>query len=315
MLTKVLKRVGSSVVTLVVVSIVVFLGTQILPGDSAEIILGQSADEASVEALRRELGLDRPAAERYLRWLAAFLSGDLGVSAMGNVAITSLIAERLGNTLLLAALVASVTIPTTLLLGVLAAMNPGTWFDRIVGNTTMMLVAVPEFLIATILILVFAVQIRLFPPIAYMSGNESLAGTLWTLTLPVLTLSFFIGAQIVRMTRAALLNVLSSDFIEMTILKGMPRRRIVLRHALPNAIGPIASVLALALAYLVSGVVVVESVFAYPGIAKLMVEAVQTRDLVLVQTCAMIFCTAYVVLLTLADVIQIVSNPRLRHGG
>lgn len=307
------RRLLTALMTLAGVSVIVFLATEILPGDAAQIALGQSALPETVEALRREMGLDRPAAVRYLAWVGNLLQGDLGVSTGGRIPIADMISERLANTLILGGLAAAVSVPLALGLGIVAAMRPRGWMDRGVSSGSLALVSVPEFLLATLLINLLAVRLQLFPPIAYMRGYQGFGALLHTLALPVITLSCFVGAQMVRMTRASLLNVLGRDFIEMTVLKGVPRRDIILRHALPNAIGPIANIVALALAYLVSGVVVVETVFAYPGLAKLMVEAVQVRDLALVQACAMIFCTAYVLLITAADVIQIAANPRLRR--
>lgn len=308
------RRLMSALLTMAAVSVIVFLATEILPGDAAQIALGQSALPETVEALRREMGLDRPAAVRYLAWIGNLMQGDLGVSTGGRIPIADMVAERLRNTLILGGLAALAAVPLALALGILAAMHPRGWLDRAVSSGALALVSLPEFLLATLLINLLAVRLQLFPPIAYMRAFEGFGPLLHMLALPVITLSCFVGAQMVRMTRASLLNVLGRDFVEMAVLKGVPRRQIILRHALPNAIGPIANIVALALAYLVSGVVVAETVFAYPGLAKLMVEAVQVRDLALVQACAMIFCTAYVLLIAAADVIQIAANPRLRRA-
>lgn len=307
------KRIGVGVATLWVVSLLVFFGLSILPGDVAEIRLGQAATPESLAALRAELGLDRPAYIRYFEWLGNMATGDLGESKAGIATISSLIDYRLGNTLFLGGIVAAISVPLSVLLGLAAAMYPGTWFDRIVTFSTMSLVAVPEFLIATFLVLVLAVQLRWLPSIAHMSGGETMGQLMIALAMPILTLVVVVAAQMIRMTRAGILNVMSSPYIEMAILKGVPRRRIILRHALFNAIGPIINVIALNLAYLVSGVVIVETIFAYPGLAKLMIDGVQTRDFPLVQACAMIFCGTYVVLLLAADIAAILSNPRLRH--
>ena len=206
-----------------------------------------------------------------------------------------------------------IAVPLSIVLGLAAAMYPGTWLDRILTFGTISLVAVPEFLIATFLVLIFAVKLKWMPAIAYMSGGESFGQLMIALAMPILTLVIVVAAQMIRMTRAGILNVMNSPYIEMAILKGVPRRRIILRHALFNAIGPIINVIALNLAYLVSGVVIVETIFAYPGLAKLMIDGVQTRDFPLVQACAMIFCGTYVLLLLAADIGAILSNPRLRH--
>jgi peptide/nickel transport system permease protein len=209
--------------------------------------------------------------------------------------------------------VSVIAIPISLFLGLIAAMHPGTRLDRTVTFSTLSLISVPEFLVATFLVLIFAVYLGWLPSIVFLRGGESGWLLIKTLAMPILTLVIVVSAQIIRMTRATVLNVMSSPYIEMAILKGVPRRKIILRHALLNAIGPIVNVIALNLAWLVGGVVVVETIFAYPGLAKLMIEAVLLRDPPLVQACAMIFCTVYVVLIFIADMASILSNPRLRH--
>ncbi|MBX2884380.1 MAG: ABC transporter permease [Granulosicoccus sp.] len=313
MMQMVLRRIGIGFGTLLVVSIMVFVGTSILPGDVAQIILGQSATPETLAVLRAELGLDQPGYIRYFSWLGDMVSGDLGTSKAGGASISSLINSRLGNTMMMAGLVAAISIPFSVALGLYAAMHPGTWLDRMVTFLTLSTISVPEFFIATLLVLLLAVKLHWLPSTAYMSGNETGMQLIKALAMPILTLVIVVSAQMIRMTRAGILNVMSSPYIEMAILKGVPRRRIILRHALFNAIGPIVNVIALNLAYLVSGVVIVETIFAYPGLAKLMIDGVQTRDLPLVQACAMIFCGTYVVLILIADIASILANPRLRH--
>lgn len=309
----VLQRIGICVITLLVVSILVFAGTEILPGDVAQIILGQSATPETLAALRAELGLDKSAVVRYFDWLGDMITFDLGISKAGGTGIGELIGDRLANTLFLGGMVAVIAVPLSIFLGLLAAMYPGSWIDRFVTFGTLGLMSVPEFFIATLAVLVLSVQLHWLPAISYMSGDETFFQLMRALLMPILVLVIVVSAQMIRMTRAGILNVLHSPYIEMAILKGVPRRRIILRHALFNAIGPIVNVIALNLAYLVSGVVIIETIFAYPGLAKLMVDGVQTRDLPLVQACAMIFCTTYVLLILLADIASILSNPRLRH--
>ncbi len=309
----VVRRIGIGLVLIWVVSLLIFLVTAILPGDAASIRLGQNATPESLAALRKELGLDLPYHVQYVKWIGNLLTGDLGISAAGGATIASLIDARIWNTLFMTGIVAGISIPLSVLLGLIAAMNPGRLLDRIVTSATLGLIAVPDFLVAIVLILVLAVQLGLVPAVSYLSGTEDFWTSLKVLALPILTLVVVVSAQMIRMTRAGVLNVMGSPYIEMAILKGVPRRRIILRHALFNAIGPIVNVIALNLAYLVSGVVVVETIFSYPGLAKLMVDGVQTRDIPLVQACAMIFCGTYVVLILIADIASIVSNPRLRH--
>ena len=309
----VLRRLGLGVVTLWVVSVLVFAGTEILPGDVAEAILGQSATPEAVAALRAEMNLDRPALVRYVEWLSDILRGDLGESLAADMEISKLISERLGNTLILAGLTAAFSVPLALAMGLAAAMFPGGRVDRLVTVSTLFLLSVPEFFIAATLVLIFAVHLQWLPAITYVTEYDSVWQLVESLALPILTLTTSVVAHMARMTRAAVINVMTSPYIEMAILKGVPRGRIVLRHALLNAVGPVVNVVALNLAYLVSGVVIVETVFAYPGLAKLMVDAVSRRDMPLVQACAMIFCTAYILFILIADVLAILANPRLRQ--
>ncbi len=313
MMQMVIHRLLIGVATLIVVSILVFAGTNILPGDVAQIILGQSATPETLAALRAELGLDQPAYMRYLGWVGDMFSGDLGTSKAGGAAIADMIGGRLGNTMFLAGIVAVISIPISVALGLIAAMHPGTMLDRILTFGTLSTISVPEFFIATFMVLIFAVNLHWLPAIAHINADDSFGEMMRGLAMPILVLTVVVAAQMIRMTRAGILNVMNSPYIEMAILKGVPRKRIILRHALFNAIGPIVNVIALNLAYLVSGVVIVETIFAYPGLAKLMIDGVQTRDLPLVQACAMIFCGTYVIPIIIADVISIVSNPRLRQ--
>jgi len=313
-----LGRLGISVATLFVVSVLIFIGTNLLPGDVAQILLGQMATPESLAALQAKLGMDEPGHVRYFMWLRDVATGDMGFSKAGLGAgnatpIVQILEPRIFNTLQLTSMVAVIAIPIALFLGLLAAMHPGTRLDRTVTFSTLSLISVPDFFVATFLVLIFAVYLGWLPSIAYLRGDETGWGLIRALAMPALTLIIIVSAQIIRMTRATVLNVMSSPYIEMAILKGVPRRRIIFRHALLNAIGPIVNVIALNLAWLVGGVVIVEQIFAYPGLAKLMIDAVLVRDLPLVQACAMIFCASYVVLIFIADMASILSNPRLRH--
>ena len=313
-----LARLGISLVTLWVVSVLIFIGTNLLPGDIAQIILGQMATPENTAVLREKLGLDKHPLEQYLVWLSNVVMGDLGISKAGlgaglGTPIVEMLGPRIDNTAMLTVLVGVIAIPISVALGLLAAMHPGTRLDRTITFSTLNIISIPDFLIATILVLVFAVSLGWLPSIVYLRGDESGWVLMKTIAMPLMTLVILCSSQIIRMTRATVLNVMSSPYVEMAILKGVPRRRIILRHALFNAIGPIVNVIALNLAWLVGGVVVVEQIFSYPGLAKLMIEAVQMRDMPLVQACAMIFCAVYVVLIFIADMATILSNPRLRH--
>ena len=306
-------RLAVAVVSLLAVSVVVFVITGLLPGDAAQEQLGQSATREAVEALRKQMGLDQPAPVRYARWLSGLLTGQPGQSLVNNMPVADLIGNRLPNSLLLAAVTALIAGPLALTLGIAAATWRGSTFDRVVSVATVAVVSVPEFLVATVAVMIFAVKLRWLPALSYASDVSSLGQLLRSFAMPVLSLTFVIGAQMVRMSRAAVIDQLRSPYIEMVRLKGARPMRVVLAHALPNAVGPIANAVALSLSYLLGGVIIIETIFNYPGIAKLMVDAVSTRDMPLVQACAMIFCAAYLLLVLLADLCAILSNPRLRH--
>lgn len=307
------QRLGLALISLLAVSAIVFAITAVLPGDAAQEQLGQDATPEALSALRAQMGLDVPAPMRYARWLGDLLHGDLGISATTRIPVGELVASRLPNSLLLAAVTALFSVPIALTLGIASAVWRGSWFDRVASTTAVGVVSVPEFLVATLAVLVFAVKLRWLPALSYVSDIESVAQMLRAFAMPVLSLCCVIIAQMMRMTRAAVIDQLEAPYIEMVRLKGASPMRMVLAHALPNAVGPIANAVALSLSYLLGGVIIVETIFNYPGIAKLMVDGVSQRDMPLVQTCAMIFCAGYLILVTLADVCGILANPRLRH--
>jgi peptide/nickel transport system permease protein len=307
------RRFGAALVTLLIVSMVVFAITAVLPGDAAQQALGQFATPEQVAALRLKMGLDQPGVVRYLHWLTSLLGGDLGMSLSSAMPVSELMAGLVPNTLMLAAVTALVSVPVALAVGIGSAMGRGGRIDSALNFITLALVAVPEFLVATLAVLVFAVNLGWLSALSYASDISSPWQFMRTYALPVMTLSFVIVAQMARMTRAAVIDQLESPYVEMARLKGVGPVRIVLRHALPNAIGPIANAVALSLSYLLGGVVIVETIFNYPGIASLMVDAVTNRDMALVQACTMLFCTAYLGLVLLADLCAILSNPRLRN--
>ena len=308
-----LQRFALALLTLLLVSVVVFMITNLLPGDAAEEALGQSATPEAVAALRAQFGLDQPAPQRYAHWLMNIVRGDAGASLVSGKPVASLIADRLPSSLVLAGVTAAVSVPLALALGILSAMLSGSLFDRAVNVGTVALVSVPEFLIATLAVLLFAVKLRWLSALSHTADIASFGEFVRAYAMPVFTLCCVIVAQMARMTRAALLDQLDAPYVEMARLKGAGPVRAVLVHALPNAVGPIANAVALSLSYLLGGVLIVETVFNYPGIANLMVDAVTTRDIPLVQACAMIFCGAYLLLVMLADILAIVANPRLRN--
>ena len=311
-LSLIARRLVVMLTTLLIVSFIVFSATSLLPGDTATILLGQAATPEAVAGLRTAMHLDDPALLRFVRWLFGLLHGELGTSYANNMAIADLIGPRFVNSMKLAGITTIIAVPLALTLGISSAMLRGTLYDRAVTVLTIGVISVPEFMIATLAVLLFAVYLKWLPALSLVSEVHTLFDVLRVYAMPVITLTFVVSAQMIRMSRAAVIETLDTPYVEMALLKGAPRMRIVLRHALPNALGPIVNAVALSLSYLVGGVIIVETIFNYPGIAKLMVDGVATRDLPLIQSCAMIFCVGYLLLITTADIIAIRSNPRLR---
>ncbi|MCR9151430.1 MAG: ABC transporter permease [Rhodobacteraceae bacterium] len=368
-------RLFYGIITLVVVSIVIFFAVELLPGDVAQQILGRDATPETLAALRERLGLNDPAILRYLSWLRGIVQGDLGASLVTGQPIGDLVIGRLGNTLFLAAFAAIVAIPLALFLGVMAALYRDTWFDRTINTVTLAAISLPEFFIAYILVLFFSIgfsfqmsgplaviaafvllallrgilqarktgetsgiqlviaavfllillngyfrflplttePMRVLPSLSRMSEDTDFGERIFNSILPMLTLVLVTTAYTMRMTRANIVNILAAPYIEMATLKGVPPARIIFWHALPNAWAPIINVVALTLAYLITGVVVVEAVFVYPGLGQLLVDSVAKRDITMVQACCLIFAAAYVLLNMMADVFAIATNPRLLH--
>jgi len=306
-------RAGLGVLTLFAVSVLIFVCTQILPGDVATAVLGQSATPDALRVFRLELGLDRPAYVRYFDWLFGVMRGDLGRALTNQRDILSELAPRFKNTLFLAGYAALIAVPFAVGLGILSAIREGKFSDRAANIITLITISVPEFFIGYILIAVFAVNWPIFPSLATVFPDMGFFERVYVTTLPALTLTLLVTAHMLRMTRTSVLSIMSTPYIEMAFLKGLTRSRVVTRHALPNAAGPIISVVALNLAYLVVGVVVVESVFVYPGVGQFMVDAVAKRDVPVVQACGLVFAGVFVGLNTLADILAILVNPRLRH--
>jgi peptide/nickel transport system permease protein len=307
-------RVGMGFLTLAVISALLFFATDWLPGDVASALLGPQATPEALATIRASLRLGEPAGLRYVHWLAAVLHGDFGRSLATGRSVVAVLRPRFQNTLALAGLAAIVAVPLALGLGVAAAMRAGGRLDRAVSTLCLLTISVPEFFIGYLLILLFSVQLGWLPSLAVLHGGMSLVQRLGAITLPTITLVLVVLAHMVRMTRAAILSVMSAPYIEMALLKGLTRGSLVLRHALPNAAAPIIAVVALNLGYLVVGVVVVEVVFVYPGAGQLMVDAVGKRDLPLVQACGLAFAATYVGLNLVADIVAMLVNPRLRRA-
>ncbi len=308
------QRFALGLMTLFAASLLIFGGTEILPGDLASAILQNNATPESLAAMRKELGLDRPAATRYAEWLSGAAHGDFGHSLANKREVANEIAPRLKNTIFLALYAAVIAVPLAVGLGLLAAINQGGVFDRVVNVVTLMTISVPEYFLAYLLIKYLSVQFGFFPSLANVTPNTPILDRMTLTFLPMVTLVLVITAHMMRMTRASVLSVMASPYIEMALLKGLPKWRIVVRHAFPNALAPIISVVALNLAYLIVGVVIVEAVFVYPGLGQLMVDAVSKHDVPVVQACGLIFAAAFILLNMGADILAIMTNPRLRHA-
>lgn len=307
------QRIALGLLTLFLVSVLIFAGTEILPGDVATAVLGQSATPDAVEAIRRSLGLHDPAIVRYLNWLRAFLTGDVGTSLATGRPVGPDLWLRLTNTFFLAGTAAAIAVPLALILGITTAIFRDSLYDRLANILGLAAISLPEFFVGYLLILLLSVQLGWLPSLAMVSPEMGLAARLETIALPTITLVLAVLAYIMRMTRTAVLDVMSNPYIEMAVLKGVPPWRLVLQHALPNALAPIIQVIAFNLAYLVVGVVLVEVVFVYPGIGQYLVDAVSKRDITVVQACGLVFGATYVGLNVLADILVIFVNPRLRY--
>jgi peptide/nickel transport system permease protein len=307
------QRVALGILLLWIVSLLIFWGTEMLPGDVASAILGQSATPVSLANLREKMGLNDPAHVRYMRWFIGVLHGDLGTALTNGKDIASSIGSRLGNTLFLAFWAAIIAVPLSIVLGLVAARYAGRWPDKVISGVTLATISLPEFVVGYIAMFILAVNYRVFPSTALIYDSMTLWQKLNAIALPVIVLVLVVLAHMMRMTRAAILNVMQSAYIETAELKGLKQSTIISRHAFPNAIAPVVNVVMLNLAYLVVGVVVVEVVFVYPGMGQYLVDHVSKRDVPVVQACGLIFAAVYIGLNILADVISILTNPRLRH--
>lgn len=307
------QRVALGILLMLAVSLLIFMGTELLPGDVAQSILGQGATPEALANMRAELGLNDPAWQRYLSWLGGIVQGDLGVSLSNRQDIATSLGRRAGNTFFLAFWTALVSIPLAIILGLVAVRYRNRWPDRMISGSTLTAISLPEFFVGYAMIYFFAVKLQWFPSISTVNDAMSLGDRLYAIALPAATLTLIILAHMMRMTRAALLNVMQSPYIETAELKGLPGLLIIWRHAFPNSISPIVNVVMLNLAFLVVGVVVIEVVFVYPGMGQYLIDHVSKRDLPVVQASGLVFAAVYITVNIIADIVSILSNPRLRH--
>ena len=307
------RRIALGLLMLLGVSMLIFAGTQLLPGDPAQAILGQAATPEALANLRKEMGLNEPAPTRYLKWLGGAVTGDFGKALSNGQDISTALGKRLRNTLFLAACAALVAVPLAVFLGLVAARFKNTWIDKMLSSIGLATTALPEFFVAYLLVFMLAVKLQWFSSMANIYEDMTFLERLDAVALPVMVLTLAVMAHMMRMTRAAILNVMQSAYIETAELKGLSEFQVVVRHALPNALAPIVNVVLLNLAYLVVGVIVIEVIFVYPGMGQYLVDHVAKRDVPVVQACGLVFATIYISLNIVADLVGIVANPRLRH--
>jgi peptide/nickel transport system permease protein len=311
----VLRRLLFTLATLLVISLLIFVMTEVIPGDFATAILGQRAqDEAMVEAWQARLDLNQPPHQRYMDWLGALLHGDWGVSWFYNTPVFPLLLERLRNSAAIVGLALVVGVPLGILLGVVAGIYRNRWPDTLVTAGTLFAVSLPEFVLGTFLIIVFASWLGWLPATSLIDSDASLLEMLPILVLPSLTLVLATLAHLARMTRSSMSEVLGSDYIRTAVFKGLPFRQVIMRHALPNALLPTISVIALNIGWMIGGAVVVEHVFAYPGLGSLLLTAVSNQDIPLLQAVVLLVALVYALANLAADILYHVLDPRIRYS-
>jgi peptide/nickel transport system permease protein len=313
LLKTIAQRLALGVMLLLLVSVLIFAGTQLLPGDVAQAILGQSATPEALANLRRDLGLNDPAIVRYWHWFSNALTGDFGKALSNGQDISQALSKRMANTLFLAFWAAVVSVPLAIALGLLAVRHRNGLIDRVISGLGLASTSLPEFFVGYVLMYFFAVKLQWVTSVSTVFEGMPLGEKLAAIVLPVAVLTLAVLAHMMRMTRAAILNVMQAAYIETAELKGLGALKIIYRHALPNALAPIINVVMLNLAFLVVGVVVVEVIFVYPGMGQYLVDHVAKRDVPVVQACGLVFATVYIGMNMLADIAGVIANPRLRH--
>jgi peptide/nickel transport system permease protein len=309
----IVRRVLLGILVLALVSVVVFAATQALPGDPARAILGRTATPASLKALREQLHLNRPVLSQYTTWVTGLVHGDMGTSLAAREPVATYLHDRLINSAFLVIVAGVISIPLSVAIGAYAALRRDGMFDVTSSIGTLLLAALPEFVVGVSLVVLFATTVfHALPGISYLAPGQRPWSHPKEMLLPILTLVIAVTPYVARIMRASMIEVLESDYVEMARLKGVPERVVIVRHALPNALGPTFQVIAINLAYLAGGVIVVEYVFNYAGIGGALQNAVSTRDLPVVQALAMLIAALYVVLNMLADIATILVTPRLR---
>jgi peptide/nickel transport system permease protein len=312
MFALIFKRLALGLVTIWLVSALIFLGVEALPGDACTAVLERDAHGEALEKCREIMGLNAPALTRYLSWAASALQGDFGISANGQESISELVGYRVRNSFLLAAGALSVGIPLSIFLGTVAGLRRDTWVDILFSTGAILAMTIPEFVAATILILVFAIWLGWVPAIVLTPADAQPLDFFPEFILAAVVLTMLMVAHIMRMVRSSVIDAMASDYVQMATLKGVPYWRIMFRHALPNALLPAINIIALTVAWLLGGVVVVEVVFNYPGLGRLLVDSISGRDLPVVQAITLIVAATYVAINLIADILSLALNPRLR---
>ena len=308
-----LRRLGFIALTLLLASIIIFSATQLLPGDVAQVMLGQFATPEAVANLRQELGLDRPAYAQYLDWLRGFVSGDWGESMVSRQPVRPLVMGRVRNSAMLAGLALVFYVPVGILLGVIAALRKEKGADQLISGLSMAFVGLPEFVTGLLLISAFAFGLALLPANSSIAPSTSFREAFRYLVLPAVTVSLTSLGYVTRMTRASTIDVLGADYVRAADLKGLPRGQVLGRHVLRNSLLPTVTVVAMGIGYLIGGLIVTEQVYGYPGLGRLLVYGIQRRDVVLVQACSMVVVTVYSLSNLIADLLYSVLNPRIRY--
>ncbi len=312
MIELLVRRLALGVVTVWLVSVIIFAGVEILPGDACTVVLERDAQGDVLENCRKNLGLDRPAVERYISWASGAARGDFGVSADGQTKISAEVALRVKNSILLAAGALSVGVPLAILLGVIAGLARDRFLDIFVSTAAIFAMTIPEFVAATILVLVFSIWLGWLPAVVLTPADAPALAFFPDIIPAIIVLTMVMVAHIMRMVRSSVIEVMASEYVQMATLKGVPYWRIVFRHALPSALLPAINVVALTVAWLLGGVVVVEVVFNYPGIGRMMIDAISDRDLPIIQALVMLIAATYVLVNFVADLMTMLLNPRLR---
>jgi peptide/nickel transport system permease protein len=314
MLRFILRRLGFLVLTLVAASLLVFIATQVLPGDVAQLILGRFATEQAILNLREQMGLNRPLVVQYVTWLFDFARGHWGMSLSTDTPVMALVFDRLANSAMLAAVAFAMYVPLGILLGLVAALRKNTVVDQAISVGSLSFIGLPEFVTGVILITIFSIKLKWLPASAAIDPNATFIEALPHLILPALTVSLVSLAYITRMTRSSTLDVLSTDYIRTAYLKGLPPYRVLFRHVLRNALLPTVTVVAIGVGWLIGGLIVTESLFSYPGLGRLLLFAIQRQDLPLIQATTLFLVAVFCLSNLVADILYAYLNPRIRYN-